>query len=139
MGDDVLFCDDPCGLHSERTEDTVAQQITVKLSGRLADGCPEHDIPGVAVIPSSAWREFQLQAVRKPHQLVFGVVATVVDRPPGVIRKSGGMRQQVPHGDGAPVRRRVGKVFRQRIVERQFPVLHEQHHQRGGELLADRA
>src|ERR1051325_3890537 len=56
-----------------------------------------------------------------------------------VIRRPGGMCEQMSNGDGIPIIRQPGEVTSDRIIQSQFALRLEHHDERGGELLGNRS
>lgn len=92
----------------------------------------------VAVRPAGARRKEQRDLGVDRQQFLVAPVAREVEV---LVRvgESRGMRQQLANGDVLPCRRCARQVLGDVVVEREFAVLDQQHHQRGGELLAGRA
>ena len=141
VGHDIGFADDPRRSHAERPEYALREQVPVEHSRGPMDDRAQQQKARVAVAPMRAGREIERGAGGEADEAVLGIVVTLVDgRAVGfqVFGDPGGVRQQVPHRHAAPPRFSLGQVLRDRIVEPELPVFHEQQDARRRELLADR-
>ncbi len=127
--------------HVERLEDVLLDELHERCAAHLLDDGAGDDEVGVAVLPLAAGREVErllgppihngLRGDRLEHErrhVVLGPVVLV----------AGGVRQQLADGDFVGPGE-IGEVLGHLVVERELPLLLEQQHRRGGELLADRA
>ena len=139
-GQQVVVAVDVGVAHVQAREYPRAQEIAVGLSADPVDDHPEHDVGGVAVVPTHARGEFRGQLHRQAHEFILGVFAPGIERLAGivVVGDARGVGQQVAQGDFCPRRRGFGQMAADGVVERELAVLREQEHGHRDELLGQR-
>src|SRR3954452_17359773 len=108
---------DPCGPHTQRTEDPVPDEITVELPCHSLNDDAKQRIPGGAVALALTRFEQERLGGRETHQFAFAVVFPPVYIIRGPIRDPGGMREEVSNRHTWPSGTTLGQVPRDSIIE----------------------
>ncbi len=116
------------GGHLQRLEDATVQQAVQRLAGGSLGGGVQHHEPHVGVLHPHPRRSGEGRAEHREQGLLGGAA-----RGPRSGGEAGGVREEVP--DGHALLPRAGELREVRldgVVQPHPPVLHEQHHGRGG-------
>ena len=120
-----------------------SRNCTEGFAGYLRDDQAEQHVGGIAVRPTRPGGELRLGLTLEQRQHFF--ILNLMFRRPlvrvhriFVIGQARRVGEQVAHGDGARVWRKVRGRFGQRLVVAEFAVVDQEHDGHGGELLGER-
>jgi len=99
----------------------------------------QQDVAGIAVHPLRTGGKVERHLADLPGQLILAVILAEIDLVVELVGDPRGMREQMADFHVLPVRGRRPQILVDRVVEPDFSVADQEHHQAGGELLADRA
>src|SRR5262245_33122645 len=116
MRNDVFFADHARSRHSQRFENSVAQEVAIELSTDFVNEDSQCDISEVAITPFLTWLKSERDKFDSLEHFTLGVVATKI-KVRRVIGHAAGVSEQVAHGNLLPRCRHTRNVFRDRIVE----------------------